>query len=179
MAGLKEAGCTLLELDVTSQASVATAVELVLQEAGRIDVLVNNAGMGGRGPVCDYSIEDAKRVFDVNYFGTMAMCQVCGLRVARCSGSVQPKARRRALLGGKLSRCVVMARTSPSVSPHAAGIWPMHLKLKVLEPPHAAGTPRRRSCPAWWSAAAAPSSTSAAPWASSRCPSPVKGMEGS
>jgi NAD(P)-dependent dehydrogenase (short-subunit alcohol dehydrogenase family) len=84
MAGLSELGCTLLPLDVTDRASVFAAVETVLQAAGRIDVLVNNAGLGGRGPVCDYSIDDAKRVFDVNYFGTMAMCQVRGH--APCGG---------------------------------------------------------------------------------------------
>jgi NAD(P)-dependent dehydrogenase (short-subunit alcohol dehydrogenase family) len=78
MEGLAELGCELLQLDVTDSKSVFAATKQVLQAAGRIDVLVNNAGLGGRGPVCDYNIAEAKRVFDVNVFGTMAMCQVGG-----------------------------------------------------------------------------------------------------
>src|SRR4030095_16788026 len=56
-----------LALDVTSDASVAIAVAA----AGRIDVLVNNAGVGLWGPVEAVGIEQAKALFETNVFGPM------------------------------------------------------------------------------------------------------------
>ncbi|KAI8476034.1 MAG: hypothetical protein J3K34DRAFT_5015 [Monoraphidium minutum] len=89
MAGLAEAGCALLELDVTDTASIFGAVESTMQAAGRIDILVNNAGLGGRGPVVDYDLAVARRVMDTNFFGTMAVTQaVVPHMLARRSGAV-------------------------------------------------------------------------------------------
>jgi NAD(P)-dependent dehydrogenase (short-subunit alcohol dehydrogenase family) len=65
----------VIELDVTDDASVGRAVNHVLASAGRIDVLVNNAGVGCHGPVEDTDDDQAKEVFEINFFGV--------LRVAR------------------------------------------------------------------------------------------------
>jgi NADP-dependent 3-hydroxy acid dehydrogenase YdfG len=75
MTGLKEAGCTLLPLDVTDAASIKGAVAQVLKAAGRIDVLVNMAGLSGRGAAAEYDLAQARRQFEVNLFGLMAMNQ--------------------------------------------------------------------------------------------------------
>jgi len=56
-----------LALDVTSDASVEAAVAA----AGRVDVLVNNAGIGLWGPVEAVSIETARKLFETNVFGPM------------------------------------------------------------------------------------------------------------
>jgi NAD(P)-dependent dehydrogenase (short-subunit alcohol dehydrogenase family) len=56
---------------VTGDASVKKAVEKVLGTTGRIDVLVNNAGMGLLGGAEESSIEQAQALFDVNLFGLM------------------------------------------------------------------------------------------------------------
>lgn len=61
-----------LATDVTNEASVAAAFETIEKEKGRLDVLVNNAGMGVSGPVECTGMEDAKRQFDVNVFGLHA-----------------------------------------------------------------------------------------------------------
>jgi NAD(P)-dependent dehydrogenase (short-subunit alcohol dehydrogenase family) len=59
----------LVELDVTEETSVVAAVENVLQQAGNIDVVVNNAGGGGRGYTEAFSVEQFQKMFDVNVFG--------------------------------------------------------------------------------------------------------------
>lgn len=60
-----------LPLDVTSDASVAEA----FAAAGRVDALVNNAGVGMVGPVERLPIEEGKRLFDTNFFGVLRTIQ--------------------------------------------------------------------------------------------------------
>jgi short-subunit dehydrogenase len=61
----------MLTCDVTDDASVANLVEDVLAAAGRIDLLVNNAGVGVIGGAEESSIAQAQALFDVNVFGVM------------------------------------------------------------------------------------------------------------
>ena len=62
-------GVTMLSCDVTDDASVAKLIEQVLATAGRIDLLVNNAGIGLLGGAEESSIAQAQALFDVNVFG--------------------------------------------------------------------------------------------------------------
>ena len=68
-------GVTFLDLDVTSDTSAAATVKHVIDKFGRIDVLVNNAGVGPVGSVEEMSIAQAQAVFDINVFGVMRMVQ--------------------------------------------------------------------------------------------------------
>ncbi|WP_315831581.1 oxidoreductase [Bradyrhizobium prioriisuperbiae] len=64
-------GVTMLSCDVTDGASVAKLVDEVLAKAGRIDLLVNNAGIGLFGGAEESSIAQAQALFDVNVFGVL------------------------------------------------------------------------------------------------------------
>ncbi|MEI8697826.1 MAG: oxidoreductase [Mesorhizobium sp.] len=64
-------GVTMLTCDVTDDASVAKLVDDVLAEAGRIDLLVNNAGVGLLGGAEESSTVQAQALFDVNVFGVL------------------------------------------------------------------------------------------------------------
>ena len=63
----------VIELDVTDDASVENAVNNVIQQAGRIDVLVNNAGVNGMGLNETFTVEQAQQIFDANLFGVVRM----------------------------------------------------------------------------------------------------------
>ena len=63
----------VLELDVSDEASVNTAVEEVIRAAGRIDVLVNNAGVSIRGLSEAVTVEQMRRIFETNVFAVQRM----------------------------------------------------------------------------------------------------------
>ena len=81
----KPEGITMLIGDVTDDASVAKLVDEVISDAGRIDLLVNNAGIGLLGGAEESSIAQAQALFDVNLFG-----------VLRVTNAVLPTMRRQA-----------------------------------------------------------------------------------
>jgi NAD(P)-dependent dehydrogenase (short-subunit alcohol dehydrogenase family) len=64
-----------VQLDVTADASVASAVARVVDADGRIDVLVNNAGIGARGPMEDTTDAELKEVFETNFFGAVRVAR--------------------------------------------------------------------------------------------------------
>ena len=65
----------LIQLDVTDNRSVKAAVEQVVSEKGRIDVLVNNAGYGLFGAFEDLSVDEIKAQFETNFFGVIRVTQ--------------------------------------------------------------------------------------------------------
>ncbi|MEV7889580.1 oxidoreductase [Streptomyces sp. NPDC002817] len=66
-------GVTFFDLDVVSDKSVTAVVQQVIDRFGRIDVLVNNAGIGSIGAAEETSLAQAQGVFDINVFGVMRM----------------------------------------------------------------------------------------------------------
>lgn len=65
----------LLELDVTDELSITRAMATLYEKEGRLDVLVNNAGCAVFGPLEVITVEQAKKTFEVNFFGTMRLMQ--------------------------------------------------------------------------------------------------------
>lgn len=61
----------VLELDVTKDASVDRAVQMVLQRAGRLDVAINNAGYVLAGLIEAATTEQARNIMDTNFLGSV------------------------------------------------------------------------------------------------------------
>lgn len=73
--GAQPNGYRLVAMDITDEASVQRGVDEVLAEAGRIDVVVNNAGLGIQGPAEDITPELALDVLNTNLLGAHRVCR--------------------------------------------------------------------------------------------------------
>jgi NAD(P)-dependent dehydrogenase (short-subunit alcohol dehydrogenase family) len=76
MAELAARGATLVALDLTDDASIVAAAAAIKNTAGRLDLLVNNAGYGSYGALEDVPLDEARRQFEVNVFGLARLCQL-------------------------------------------------------------------------------------------------------
>ena len=65
----------VMELDVDKEESIITAIKKVMESAGRLDVLVNNAGYGQFGCTEDVSVEDFRKQFETNFFSIVRIIQ--------------------------------------------------------------------------------------------------------
>ena len=65
----------ILELDVDKEESIIEAIKKILKDAGRLDVLVNNAGYGQFGCTEDVSIEEFRKQFETNFFSIVRIIQ--------------------------------------------------------------------------------------------------------
>jgi NAD(P)-dependent dehydrogenase (short-subunit alcohol dehydrogenase family) len=66
-------GVNILKMDLTDEESVRSAVETVISREGRIDVLINNAGMHIGGPAENSPMEHIKLIMDTNFLGLVRM----------------------------------------------------------------------------------------------------------
>jgi len=64
-----------LALDVTSDESVRTVIHEIISKEGKIDVVVNNAGVISPGPLIDNSLDAVKKVFDTNTFAILRVAK--------------------------------------------------------------------------------------------------------
>jgi NAD(P)-dependent dehydrogenase (short-subunit alcohol dehydrogenase family) len=75
-AAARELGARFLPLDVTDDTSVATAAAELTRAEGRLDVLINNAGLyEGLIKTEEVSVADMRRIYDVNVFGVVRVTQ--------------------------------------------------------------------------------------------------------
>lgn len=65
----------VIELDVDKEESIVSAVKKVIDSAGRLDVLVNNAGYGQFGCTEDVSVDDFRKQFETNFFSIVRIIQ--------------------------------------------------------------------------------------------------------
>jgi NAD(P)-dependent dehydrogenase (short-subunit alcohol dehydrogenase family) len=111
----------LLPMDVDDDVSVGKAVAGVLADSGRIDVLVNNAGIAVTGPVEELALADFRRVMETNYFGAL-----------RCIQAVFPGMRERRS-GHIINVSSIQGRMSvPSYAAYAASKWALEAASEAL-----------------------------------------------
>ena len=116
---------TPIVLDVNDDNSVRQGVRGVLDAAGGIDVLVNNAGIGGGGAVEDVPLDFAKRVFETNYFGAIRMIRAVlpGMRARRAGTIVN--------VSSVLGRVALAGTGHYSAAKHALGAASLILAQEV------------------------------------------------
>lgn len=71
--GVSHDGILHITCDITNEENVTCAINQIIKEQGRIDLLINNAGFGISGPVEFTNLSDAKKQFDVNFFGSLSV----------------------------------------------------------------------------------------------------------
>jgi NAD(P)-dependent dehydrogenase (short-subunit alcohol dehydrogenase family) len=89
LAAAEQLDLEVVEMDVASDASVASAVEHIMARAGRIDVAVNNAGLSTTGPLEAFSTDQIAALLNVNAIGPIRVSKaVLGPMRARRSGQI-------------------------------------------------------------------------------------------
>jgi NAD(P)-dependent dehydrogenase (short-subunit alcohol dehydrogenase family) len=63
----------VVKLDLVDPDSIAAAVDLIMERSGRIDALVNNAGIGGGRAVEETPLAEVREIFETNYFGNVSV----------------------------------------------------------------------------------------------------------
>lgn len=74
---LEQAGFVAVQLDVNDAQAVAQLAGRLQQQAGRLDVLINNAGYGAMGPLLDGGAEAMRQQFETNVFALVSLTQAC------------------------------------------------------------------------------------------------------
>ena len=79
----------IIELDVDKEESIVAAIKKIVEDSGRIDVLINNAGYGQFGCTEDVSIEEFRKQFETNFFSIVRIIQeICPIMRKQNSGKI-------------------------------------------------------------------------------------------
>lgn len=130
-------GFELLPLDVTSDESVRACVRAVIERAGRLDVLVNNAGVDMLGGAEETTLDEAKWLFEINFFGVMRMVQAVLPHMRRQRGGVIINISSLAGLGGAPFQGLYSASKSALESYTESLMYevqPFGLRVALVEP---------------------------------------------
>lgn len=88
LRALHRDGITSYVCDVSRRSDVATVMKAILDDLGRVDVLVNNAGVIRNGPLADMTEDAIRYQFDVNVIGTINCTQACADALERSGGCI-------------------------------------------------------------------------------------------
>ncbi len=126
-----------LSMDLTNEEAVRAGVESVVAATGRIDALISFAGLGLRGFFEDLTLEEIRRVYDVNVFGTMAIVQAVlpHMRRARSGRIVLTTS-----IGGRMGTMTISGYASSKFACEGFGeclyqeVYPFGIRVSLLEP---------------------------------------------
>lgn len=127
----------IVQMDITRIPAVKAAIETLVREAGRIDGLVQFAGMGLRGFFEDLDFDEIRRVFDVNVFGMMAVTQAAlpHMRTARAGRIVMTSS-----IAGRIGSMSISGYASSKFAVEgfaeclAQEVAPFGISVSLLEP---------------------------------------------
>jgi short-subunit dehydrogenase len=142
VAAIRAAGgiATAVTLDVTSDESVRVAVEQVLAEHGRIDVLINNAGNGGQlGRFLERPAADSRSLYEVHVFGCERMTRaVLPSMLARGRGRVVNVVSTVAYvpMPGAAAYCAAKAAVIAFTQALRGELAEQPVELSLFSPPH-------------------------------------------
>lgn len=81
-------GFHILRMDVTDEPMVKQSIRRIIDKHGKLDVLVNNAGLGMAGPLENTSDAEAKAIFDTNVFGVLNTCRHAAPHLRASKGNI-------------------------------------------------------------------------------------------
>jgi NAD(P)-dependent dehydrogenase (short-subunit alcohol dehydrogenase family) len=130
-------GARWVYLDVADESSIQKAMAELIEEEGRLDVLVNNAAFGIIGVEEEIGIEQAKKLFDVNFFGCLRLIQAASpIMRKQNSGhiiNISSTSGIRAIPGYGLYGATKFALEGLSES-LAATLSPWNIQVSIVEP---------------------------------------------
>ena len=132
-----EDGVEMLQLDVRSDDSVYHAIGEVIRRMGRIDLLVNNAGVMHFGIAEETTMEDARAVFETNFLGTVRVTRAVlpHMRAAR-QGRIINVGSLAAWVGepGEAFYCASKAALAGFTEALRHEVWPLGIHVSLVEP---------------------------------------------
>ena len=127
----------ILQMDVTNQEQVQDRIQQLLSKIGRLDALVYFAGMGLRGFFEDLTLEEVRRVYEVNLFGAMAVAQAVLPPMRRAqSGQIVLTSS----VGGRMGSMTISGYASSKFALEGFGeclrqeVYPFGIRVSMLEP---------------------------------------------
>lgn len=120
-------GELILAADLTDDAARRAAADKALATFGTIDILINNAGVGAYAPSWETSMDDARRLFELNFFAPLAMAQLLipAMRAKRSGCIVN--------VGSIAGKVTLPWLTLYSASKYALGSWTDGLRMELRD----------------------------------------------
>ena len=118
-------GALLLPCDVTRDEARREIVGRTMERYGRIDILINNAGVGAYGPSFAAPLDETRRMMEVNFFAPLALAQLVAPEMrARRSGMIVN-------VGSVAGKVTLPWMTLYSASKYAVGSWTEGLRMEL------------------------------------------------
>lgn len=123
----KAAPCLIVPMDVVDHDAIPSIADDVLHKLGKVDVLINNAGISQRSKVEETDLAIDKKIFDVNVFGAFAVTRaVLPSMIKRKSGNI-------VIISSIAGKIATPYRSAYAASKHAVIAWYESLRAEVYD----------------------------------------------